>query len=219
MALENATGEMRFQSELLKQEHAVSLEFALFIREKLQSVYCIPSASCSTKWNGLIFVGRGPYQGGIFRFQLTLPALFPHVTYPFNLKFTSSVYHPAVNQATGDIDANLLKFTCVDQCHAYKVISYAKEILEETDILHFTNCVSSHICTEYASNQEAFFNNVFNCVRQSREAIFDILPYDSHNISFTPWNPTLHDALRKRICESHLDRSCDVLSFVFNRCK
>ncbi|CDW57163.1 UQ con domain containing protein [Trichuris trichiura] len=95
---------------------------------KLQSVYCIPSASCSTsiyprlslvflnqcvflEWNGLLFVGRGPYQGGIFRFQLSLPALFPNVTYPFNLKFTSSVYHPAVDQLTGDVDADVLKFS------------------------------------------------------------------------------------------------------------
>lgn len=67
-------------------------------------VYLVPSLDALRLFHGVIFVRRGPYTNGIFKFQLHLPPKYNDVdTWP-RIIFSSSVYSPHVDAKTGELD-------------------------------------------------------------------------------------------------------------------
>ncbi|KAN0063011.1 E2 ubiquitin-protein ligase peroxin 4 [Thecaphora frezii] len=60
-----------------------------------------------TEWTACL---RGPqggvYAGGLFNLHLTIPPTYP--TKPPLVKFTTSIFHPNVNQTTGEICLDIL---------------------------------------------------------------------------------------------------------------
>lgn len=56
----------------------------------------------SLEWDGILFLRRGLYQGGKFRFTLIFSGDFP-ISRP-DFFFNSKVYHPLVNPDTGKLD-------------------------------------------------------------------------------------------------------------------
>ncbi|KHJ82944.1 hypothetical protein OESDEN_17361 [Oesophagostomum dentatum] len=60
--------------------HALSSEFARVCRQPIDGMYVVPSANDQFTWFGLLFIRRGVYGGGIFRFNVRIPNDFPVTT-------------------------------------------------------------------------------------------------------------------------------------------
>eukprot|EP00927_Polykrikos_kofoidii_P018060 TRINITY_DN18294_c0_g1_i1.p1 TRINITY_DN18294_c0_g1~~TRINITY_DN18294_c0_g1_i1.p1 ORF type:complete len:337 (-),score=52.37 TRINITY_DN18294_c0_g1_i1:652-1560(-) len=85
------------------QKFAVLMEYERLQGELPGGVYVVPSLDDSVMcWHGVIHIGRGLYQGGVFRFRLEFPAEYPE-TAP-ELRFVVSVFHPLVDPVTGRFD-------------------------------------------------------------------------------------------------------------------
>lgn len=54
-----------------------------------------------TEWHGVVFVRHGLYKEGRFKFKCSFRE-FP--AKPPKLTFVSEVYHPMVNEETGELD-------------------------------------------------------------------------------------------------------------------
>ena len=53
-------------------------------------------------WHGSIFIKKGPYSGGVFKFEIRFP-----ITYPSKIPevyFTTKVIHPYINESNGKLD-------------------------------------------------------------------------------------------------------------------
>lgn len=57
-------------------------------------MYILPSIASLHSWDGVVFVRRGPYRGGVFRFRVSVPAEYPSAV-P-RVRFLSAVFHPRV---------------------------------------------------------------------------------------------------------------------------
>lgn len=87
-------------------------DFELLVEyEQLQTlapegVYVMPGLDSSRHWHGVIFVHKGFYRGGVFRFRIALPMEYPNV--PPSVNFLSRVFHPLVDPADGRVDIAML---------------------------------------------------------------------------------------------------------------
>ena len=66
-------------------------------------VYVRGHPSTPFMWDGVIFVREGLYEGGVFRFRILIPTSYPDTTVP-RLFFQSQLYHPGVDEITGETD-------------------------------------------------------------------------------------------------------------------
>ena len=56
------------------------------------------------QWSGVIFIRKGLYKGGIFRFFLELPRSYPADGACPRVTFLTDVHHPHVDAKTGQVD-------------------------------------------------------------------------------------------------------------------
>lgn len=54
-----------------------------------------------TVWDGVILLRHGLYQGGMFKFKISIDTGYP-VTPP-SITFLSRVYHPLIDPETGEL--------------------------------------------------------------------------------------------------------------------
>ncbi|VDM61784.1 unnamed protein product [Angiostrongylus costaricensis] len=76
--------------------HALSSEFARVCREPIDGMYVVPSANDQFTWFGLLFIRRGIFGGGIFRFSIRMARGFPNTTYLPVVKFDLHIFHPDI---------------------------------------------------------------------------------------------------------------------------
>jgi hypothetical protein len=67
------------------QEYVILAEYKMIQTENIQGVYVIPSRENPFVWFGVIFVRTGPYEDGIFRFNIVLDENFPDSEHPVGL--------------------------------------------------------------------------------------------------------------------------------------
>ncbi|VDL63573.1 unnamed protein product [Nippostrongylus brasiliensis] len=60
-------------------------------------MYVVPSACDQFRWFGLLFIRRGVFGGGIFRFNVRIPHDFPNTTALPVVKFDLYIYHPNID--------------------------------------------------------------------------------------------------------------------------
>ncbi|CAB3231089.1 unnamed protein product [Arctia plantaginis] len=173
------------------QECIIMAEYRMLQTENLQGIYVIPSYENSFLWFGVIFVRSDYYEGGVFRFTLTLPENFPDEEVPV-LKFTSHLYHPAVDPNTGVLNLTEV-FPQWDkkQHHIWLILKYLYSIFHNLNVKVPSNVDAS---VAYKSNRKLFMEKVRECVVLSIDHIYDDPPTeDKHFITFKPYDPDVHD--------------------------
>lgn len=92
------------QQEQSLRDYKVTIEYKHLKSHAPGGVYLVPSLNSLRKFDGVIFVRRGPFTNGIFKFVLELPPTYNDVnTYP-QIRFLSPVYNPHVYPDTGILD-------------------------------------------------------------------------------------------------------------------
>ena len=67
-------------------------------------IYILPALDNLRKWSGVLFIRKGLYKGGIFRFYLELPRSYPADGACPRVTFLTDVHHPHINGKTGRVD-------------------------------------------------------------------------------------------------------------------
>ena len=80
------------------------LEFRHLKEHAPPGMYILPSFDNLRQWSGVIFIRKGLYKGGIFRFFLELPRSYPANGACPRVTFVTPLHHPHVDSKTGRVD-------------------------------------------------------------------------------------------------------------------
>ncbi|XP_015113898.1 protein crossbronx homolog [Diachasma alloeum] len=181
------------------QEYSILSEYNVLQNQDLRGIYVIPSAENSFLWFGVLFIRQGFYQGGVFRFTMTLPENFPDGGCP-KVAFQSNVFHPLVYPETNELNTSAGFPEWKKNNRIYQLVQFIVKVFTKVDgKLPSTNLEASTLLN---NNVEEFRSRARKCVRESLDHVYDPPETeDTHYIKFTSWDPEIHEPIRQKIYE------------------
>jgi ubiquitin-protein ligase len=159
------------EREQALRDYKVTIEYKHLKSHAPGGVYIIPSIDNLRKFYGVIFVRRGPYMNGIFKFTLDLPMKYNDVNTHPTITFTSRVYNPYVDPVTGILDI-LSMYPRWDPTRHYlvTVLTFVKKIFYAKT---FNDAMANIEAKELAqTNPIAFTTNIHLCVTESNTTLY-----------------------------------------------
>ncbi|XP_015172700.1 PREDICTED: AKT-interacting protein-like [Polistes dominula] len=181
------------------QEYNILSEYNILRTQDLKGVYVIPSAQNSLVWFGVQFIRQGIYQGGVFRFTLTLPENFPDGGCP-KVVFQTHVFHPLINPETGELCTTWGFIEWKRNNRVWQLLQYVTKILTKIDTRMTPLNQEASILLQ--NNFDQFGERAKECVRESLNEVYNPPAFeDPHYITFSPYIPELHDPVKQQIYE------------------
>ena len=197
-------------------------EFSLLQEANVTNVYVVPSHATPLKWFGVLFVHEGIFQGSVFRFRIFVPPEYPDSRETPTLVFDTPdpPFHPLVDQR-GRLNTDLMypewnpRINKIWQLVLYlkrifltieKDIESLKHVILNRDLdhqnhhpLHDFPGYNLEAVKLYYDDIEGFFSRIRREAADSRERVFeDPMDVDDRNaIIFGPWNPEIHESIRR----------------------
>lgn len=178
-------------------EYSLLAEFTLVIKQKLPGIYVQPSYKSALMWFGVIFIRHGLYQDGVFKFTVYIPDNYPDGECP-KLVFDIPVFHPLVDPVSGELDVRRA-FTKWrrNHNHIWQVLMYARTIFYK---INTTEPLNPEAAVLYEKDVHLFKSKVVDSVKLCNSHLFDQPKIDDpYAISFSPWNPAVHDEAKERM--------------------
>ena len=109
-----------------------ALEYKYLMKAAPMGIYLLPELENLRILHGVIFLRRGLYRDGIFRFTIKLPETYNDVgTYP-EVIFTPPIFNPMINFVTGQLDLRMYDFFAPEwnpeKHHLVSVVNFIKKI-------------------------------------------------------------------------------------------
>lgn len=182
--------------------HALSSEFARVCRQPIDGMYVVPSARDQFRWFGLLFIRRGVFGGGIFRFNIRIPHDFPNTTSLPVVKFDLFIFHPNIDpfHRRPDLTRYFPDGWKKDKHHIQNVLLVVQRLFFSFDF-EPDSCANPSAAITWREDKEKFRSMAKTCVNQSRMEVYDE-PDDASDPNFlrlTPWDPSLHEQVRDRM--------------------
>jgi ubiquitin-protein ligase len=159
------------EREQALRDYKVTIEYKHLKSHAPGGVYLVPSLDDLRKFYGIIFVRRGPFTNGIFKFQLRLPPTYNDVNQHPRITFESYIYNPHVNAETGELDITTA-YPRWDPSKHYlvTVLTFLKKIFYAKT---FDDAMANPEARELAKNDASTYRkNVDACVRESQKQVF-----------------------------------------------
>ncbi|XP_031825340.1 protein crossbronx homolog [Nomia melanderi] len=181
------------------QEYNILSEYKMLCSQDLKGIYVIPSAQNSLLWFGVQFVRQGVYQGGIFRFTVTLPQSFPDGGCP-KVTFQTPIFHPLIDPASGELCTSWGFPEWRRSNRIWQLVQFVTKILTKVDIK--MNPVNQEASILLENNFEDFRDRVKKCVKESLDNIYNPpMVNDPHYIVFGLYSSELYDSIKQEIYE------------------
>jgi len=180
------------------RDYKLTIEYKHLRDHAPAGVFVIPSFGDLRRWYGAIFVRRGHFSNGIFKFRVDLPNEYNDVnTWPV-ITFYSKIFNPLVHPESG-----LMDLKCAypewnpNRHYMVTVLTFLKKIfyMKEFQFPDPPNPEAQHL---FNNNKKEFWERVAACVRESLEKMYDNEPGSS--LRFTEEKPA-HEHMRRSILE------------------
>jgi len=89
------------------KDFRLAIEYKYLMRNAPGGVFIMPDFDDIRQFYGVIFVRRGLYRNGIFRFKMTLPKSYNSVNAQPIITFTPPIFNPLIDSETGVLDLRL----------------------------------------------------------------------------------------------------------------
>ncbi|XP_033227659.1 protein crossbronx homolog isoform X2 [Belonocnema kinseyi] len=179
------------------QEYNILSEYNILRSQDLKGIYVIPSAQNPFLWFGVQFIRQGVYQGGVFRFTITLPSSFPEGGCP-TVNFQTKIFHPLINPDTGELNTSWGFVDWRKTNRVWQLIQYITKVLTKVDSKMVPINEEASLLLE--TNLEEFRERAKNCVKESLNQVYNpASTEDPHYITFSPYDNDLHDPIRQEI--------------------
>lgn len=193
----------------VEREHAMR-DYKLTLEYKNLKQHCpggvtiIPSYDDIRLFHGVIFVRRGAFTNGIFKFTLRCPTNYNEAgTHP-QVKFASYVYNPHVHPETGELDIRSAYPEWNPSKHfLVTVVTYLKRIFYVKDYKNMSVEEQAKIPNQEAlhlfqSDPESYRRRVQGCVEESQRSVY--LNDPGCTLNFTKEEGS-HEVLRSMLKE------------------
>lgn len=160
------------QREQALRDYKVTIEYKHLKQHSPGGVYVLPSLDSLRLFHGVIFVRRGLFSNGIFKFQVELPQAYNDINAYPKIIFTSYVFNPHVNDETGELDLPNAYPTWDPQRHyLVTAFTYLKKVFYmKTFGDHATANIEAR---EMARNDfSSYRKKVESCVRESQRSVY-----------------------------------------------
>ena len=159
------------EREQALRDYKVTIEYKHLKSHAPGGVYLIPAIDNLRHFYGIIFIRRGPYTNGIFKFQLKLPTRYNDVNMWPQITFSSYVYSPYIFEESGELDIQSA-YPSWDPSRHYlvTVLTYLKKIFYSKN---FADAKANIAAKELAEkNPDAFRKKLDACVRESQKNMY-----------------------------------------------
>ena len=140
------------------QHFSLLVDYKHLVQRLPTGLHVLPSVQDDV-WDGIVFVKRGPYAGGVFKFAIKLAA------YPMQapeIVFQTRVFHPAIHPVTGRMDALLSEWRPQTE-RVWHVLKRVAEELEEPS----EGSGNAEAASMQRERPETFAEFCRQCVRES----------------------------------------------------
>jgi len=175
-------------------EYSLMAEFNLLLKQRLPGIYCIPSALSSLTWYGVLFIRQGPYQGGVFRFQVHIPDNYPDGDVP-KVVFDNSVFHPSIDPTSNhlNVEQGFRKWKR-NVNHIWQLLLYARKLFYKPDL---NNPLNKEAANLYQQDMEEFKIRAAGCVTDWKEQLYLTQEHpDPHYLIFSSFQEKVHGPVR-----------------------
>lgn len=104
---ESATIEKMDMSSSHLKDIRLEMEFKYLMNNAPQGVYVLPEFDQIRTLHGVIFVRRGLFHDGVFRFRIDLPPNYNEFNSHPIVTFTPPIFNPLVDPVTGQLDLKI----------------------------------------------------------------------------------------------------------------
>ena len=150
--------------QTLTRQQIISAEFAGLTNEGHcpHGVYIVPSPNDPNLWHGVLFIHKGLYTGGIFKFTIMFPPHYPSV--PPKLRFTSEVYHPLISDH-GDFSLRPKGKWIPAETHITNILHYVKHSFKKKGLENLREawCVNPDAFKLFRDKPDVFANQAHQC--------------------------------------------------------
>ncbi|ORY94005.1 ubiquitin-conjugating enzyme/RWD-like protein [Syncephalastrum racemosum] len=166
-------------------------------------VYVMPSSDNLNIWYGVIFVHKGYYRSGVFKFRMTIPESYP--THPPSVTFLTDMFHPLVDvQGNVSITQQFPTWRPY-QDYIFHVLHYLKNMFKKVVLegLVDKHCLNKEAYRLYRTDTNVFGKLAQQCAQLSitESYLFDHFP-DNNMIRFSPLSEAKFDELKAHILNS-----------------
>eukprot|EP00792_Barthelona_sp_PAP020_P000329 TRINITY_DN10499_c0_g1_i1.p1 TRINITY_DN10499_c0_g1~~TRINITY_DN10499_c0_g1_i1.p1 ORF type:complete len:218 (+),score=45.78 TRINITY_DN10499_c0_g1_i1:168-821(+) len=147
------------------------LQFNKFMECPPPGVWILPQRNNLNHWDGVIFVRKGYWATGIFKFYILFPEEYPNK--PPNISFFPPIFHPLVNIYDDSLDSSIIfKNFQSKSNHVQIVANYVYNMFNSVDKLK-KNEISNEECYElYQKQHEQFVERCKFTAISSQETVF-----------------------------------------------
>jgi ubiquitin-protein ligase len=157
------------------RDYKLSIEYKHLKQHCPGGVYLIPSFDNIRHFHGVIFVRRGAFTNGIFKFTLECDPKYNDRNLHPKVTFSSYVYNPLVNADTGEVDLTIAypewdpsKHYLVTVLIYLKRIFYLKDY-NEGEAERYPNQEALRL---FKTDMEGYRRRVQECVKESQRAVY-----------------------------------------------
>jgi ubiquitin-protein ligase len=159
------------EREQALRDYKVTIEYKHLKSHAPGGVYLVPTLTDLRLFHGIIFVRRGPFTNGVFKFQLALPRLYNDKDQHPVIVFSTPVYNPHVDYESGLLDISAA-YPDWDPSRHYlvTVLTFLKKIFYAKT---FADAVANKEAkTLQQTDAVAYRAKVDACVRESQRQVF-----------------------------------------------
>ncbi|CDH49419.1 ubc-like protein [Lichtheimia corymbifera JMRC:FSU:9682] len=166
-------------------------------------VYVIPSSDNLNVWYGVVFVHKGYYRSGVFKFRMTIPENYPN--HPPSVTFLTEMFHPLVD-TQGNLSLSQQFATWRPyQDYLFHVLHYVKNIFKRVvlDGLVDKHCPHKEAYRLYRTDRTVFGKLAQQSAQLSitESYLFDHFP-ENNLIKFSKLSEAEYEDLRTQILDS-----------------
>ena len=203
------------EREQALRDYKVTIEYKHLKQHAPGGVYVLPSHHDLRFFHGVIFLRRGLYTNGIFKFTITLPLKYNDVNTRPQIVFGSHVYHPHVNEETGELDISVAYPNWDPHKHyLVTVLTYLKKIFYLKTI--GDDAVANIEARDLSrSDPKAYRGKIQQCVRESQRCVYMNEP--NCTVHFSEENACHHvlrDMMNEKITDPHSISRAQILECV-----
>uniref|UniRef100_A0A1I7TVU9 UBIQUITIN_CONJUGAT_2 domain-containing protein n=1 Tax=Caenorhabditis tropicalis TaxID=1561998 RepID=A0A1I7TVU9_9PELO len=177
-------------------EQALAAEFVEVCRNPIDGIFVSPSVNNKFVWFGVIFIRKGIFGGGIFRFRIQIPSSFPNSTDLPRVIFHQSIFHPLISQKELTLARSFPDGWKPEKHSLRRVLIVIQRSFYSFDVDN-----DSEASILYKEHREKFREIAKECVESSRSMVYDEVEEDCNGIRLLPWDALIHRTARDKMIQ------------------
>ncbi|KAH8085104.1 hypothetical protein JL720_7826 [Aureococcus anophagefferens] len=156
------------------KDYKLTVEYKHLKQNSPGGIYVVPSFADLRTWHGVIFVRRGMYASGVFKFRVELPPEYNDVGAWPRVFFTSRIYSPLVDAESGELD---VKFAYPEwdpaKHYVVTVLTFLRRSSTSGRLEGYEAPKNAAAARAYADDAPEFLREVAPASARDRAALFD----------------------------------------------